>query len=75
MELFIFWLIGWLIWAIGYYIYKVYIDSDIWTRKRLIIWRGFVSGITSWFGIIFVIAVLITYGIVKLNDWIENKLA
>lgn len=75
MEIFIFWLIGWLIWAIGYYVYKVYIDGDIWTSKRLIIWRGFVSGIISWFGIIVVMAVLITYSIAKLNNWIENKLA
>ena len=66
--------LGWFIWIIGYYIFKIYIDKDIWTKKKLIIYRGFISGFVSWFGIICVLSVLITYGIIELNDWIEDKL-
>lgn len=75
MEYFIFWAIGWLIWMIGYYIYNVYIDKDIYISKRLAIWRGFTSGIFSWFGIFFVIIFFIVGFLVLLNDWIENKLS
>lgn len=75
MEYFIFWTIGWLIWMIGYYIYNVYIDKDIYISKRLAIWRGFISGIFSWFGIFFVIVFFIVGFLVLLNDWIEDKLS
>lgn len=75
MEFIIIWIIGWLIWMIGYYTNKVYIERDTCTRKRLILWRAFVSGIVSWGGIITVIALVITYYASELNDWIEKKLS
>lgn len=74
MEYFIFWVIGWLIWMIGYYIYNVYIDKDIHISKRLAIWRGFTSGIFSWLGIFFVIIFFIVGFLLLLNDLIEDKL-
>ena len=71
---FLIYLLGWLIWSIGYYFYKVYIDKDIWTKKRLIIYRSFISGVWSWFGIIVFITILITYGICSIHELVEEKL-
>lgn len=73
MELFIYFL-GWIIWIIGYYIFEVYIDKNYKTKK-LVIYKGFTSGFTSWLGIIFIISFLIIKGIIELNNWIENKLS
>ena len=67
-------LLGWFIFSTGYYIYKVYIDKDIHTNKKLHIWRGFWLGIFSWFGIIFIMSFLFTGFIFTANEWVENKL-
>jgi len=45
MLTFLTYLLGWLLWSIGYYIFKVYYDKDIWTSKKLIAYRGFISGV------------------------------
>lgn len=77
-EFFIFWIIGWLIWMIGYYIYNVYIDAGNYGNcltKKLILYRGFTSGVFSWIGILFVIGFGFAYVLSILNDWIENKLS
>ena len=67
-------LLGWFIFSTGYYIYKVYIDKDIHTSKKLHIWRGFWVGMFSWIGIIFVISFMFTGLIFNINEWVENKL-
>ena len=75
MHILLIYLLGCLIWAIGYYIYDVYINKDIWTKKRLIIYKAITSSIFSWFGIIIFIALLCTGIILCINDWIEEKLS
>ena len=71
---FLFYLSGWVILSICFYIYKVYIDKDIWTTKKLHCWRSFWHGIFSWFGIIIVGSFLIVGLICAINDWVEDKL-
>lgn len=71
MEIFIFWLIGWFILSLGYYLYNV-INKTI--TKKLHAWHAFWYGIFSWAGIVFCVAFFIAYMICKINDWIENKL-
>jgi len=75
MEFFIFWVIGWILWMIGYYVYNVYINTCNHYTKRLILYRGFTSGIFSWIGIVFVISFEFAYLIFMLDNWIENKLS
>ena len=75
MNVFLFWLIGWFILSIGYYIWKVYIDKDMGKTKKLHAWHAFWIGIWSWIGIIVIIAISIVYGIAIINDWIEEKLS
>ena len=74
MEILLIWLLGWLLFSIGYYIYQVYYEKDIYTKKRLIIYRGITIGWISWFGIIICLAVYITFLIFKLDEWITDKL-
>jgi hypothetical protein len=69
-----FWLSGWIILTIGYYIYKVYIDHDHKVTKKVHAWRAFWTGAWSWVGIFFVFAFLVVGGLSLLNDWIERKL-
>jgi hypothetical protein len=69
-----FWLSGWIIVTIGYYIYKVYIDHDHKVTKKVHAWRAFWTGFWSWIGIFFVFAFLMVGGITLFNDWIEHKL-
>ena len=38
------WVIGWVIYSIGYYIYDVYIDKNN-TSKKLLIYNAFKNGI------------------------------
>ena len=73
MDGFIYYLFGWLIFSIGFYIYKVYIEKDN-SNKKLIIYRSCIFGIVSWLGILFAITTLIVVGMFTLNEWIENKL-
>ena len=74
-ELLIFYAIGVLIWTIGYYIYYVYSIKE-YTTKKLILYKGFTSGIIlHWIGIIFMIAFCIVGGIALLDDKIQEKLS
>ena len=75
MMYLIFWLIGWLIMSIGYYVYKVYIDKDTKVNKKVHAWRAFWSGMLSWIGIFFTISFFIVGCITMLDDWVENKLS
>ena len=72
MEIFIFWIIGWVILSLGHYLYNV---TDKTITKKLHIWHAFWAGITSWIGIIFWIALFIVFIICEANDWIEEKLS
>ena len=74
MEFLYFWILGWLIWAIGYYIYESYISETFIPNKRLIIWRGFKSGVISWIGIMFVFGYVTAFCLNKIDDWVEDKL-
>ena len=72
MEIFIFWLIGWVILSLGNYLYNI---TDKTISKKLHAWHAFWYGIFSWIGIGFWVAIFIVYLICEINDWIENKLS
>ena len=74
MEYIIGYFIGWILLSVGYYIYKVYIDKDPCKTKKLNAYHGFLLGIFSWLGIIFLVCFWITGLLFMLNDKIENKL-
>ena len=67
----LYWVSGWSIMSIGYYIYKVYIDKDYSCSKKLHAWRAFWTGIWSWVGIFFIFTFLIVCGVELLNEWVE----
>lgn len=69
----LFWLIGWFIFSIGYYIYKLYINKT-YLPKCLLVWRSFKYGILSWFGIVFIVSYTLTGYLFKIDELIENKL-
>lgn len=73
MNILFIYLLGWIIWSISYYIYYTIIKKDN-RSKKLIIYRAITSGIISWIGIILFIALEITYLIMSIDEWIENKL-
>lgn len=66
----LFWVIGWFIYSIGYYIYEVYIDKSN-TSKKLIVYNAFKYGIWSWFGIM----IIITFGFILLLAYIDEKIS
>ena len=66
--------IGWLLFSVGYYIYKVYINRYKSHNKKLLIWRAFKNGCVSWLGIFVIVAFLAVGGILAINEWIEDKL-
>lgn len=70
----LFWLLGWLLLSIGYYVYKVYIDRDIYSTKKLHAWHAFWSGFFSWIGIFFVLMFCVVGIVIGINDWVEEKL-
>ena len=70
----LFWLSGWLLLSIGYFVYKVVIDNDHKVTKKVYVWRAFWTGFWSWIGIFFVFAFLTVGGIALFNDWVERKL-
>ena len=70
-----FWLIGWVILSIGYYIYHIYINKDDSMNKKICAWRAFWTGSLSWICICFTIAFFMVGGICYFNDWIEQKLS
>lgn len=67
------WVIGWVIYSIGYYIYDVYIDNNN-TSKKLLIYNAFKNGIFSWFGIIVIIIFAFIMLLVIIDENISNKL-
>lgn len=67
------WVIGWVIYSIGYYIYDVYIDKNN-TSKKLLIYNAFKNGIFSWFGIMVIIIFAFIMLLVKIDENISNKL-
>lgn len=73
MEALYIYLLGCLIWAIGYYVNEVYIDKDH-SKKRYIIYKSISTGFVSWFGIIIVVAIFLAAVVLSINEWIENKL-
>jgi hypothetical protein len=74
MEPFITYLIGLFILSVCYYVYTVYIEKSL-KSKKLIIWRSFWAGIFSWIGIFFISVFILIGGILAINDWIEEKLS
>ena len=71
----LFWLSGWLLLSIGYFVYKVAIDNDHKVTKKVYAWRAFWTGFWSWIGIIFIFVFLLVGGIAIFNDWVEQKLS
>ena len=67
------WVIGWVIYSIGYYIYDVYIDNNN-TSKKLLIYNAFKNGILSWFGIMVIIIFTFIMLLVIIDEKISNKL-
>lgn len=67
------WVIGWVIYSIGYYIYDVYIDNNN-TSKKLLIYNAFKNGILSWFGIMVIIIFAFIMLLVIIDEKISNKL-
>lgn len=67
------WVIGWVIYSIGYYIYDVYIDNNN-TSKKLLIYNAFKNGILSWFGIMVIIIFAFIMLLVNIDEKISNKL-
>ena len=70
----LFWLFGWLLLSIGYFIYKIYIDKDHKVTKKVHAWRAFWIGFWSWIGIIFIFSFAIVGIVTMINEWIEDKL-
>ena len=85
MQEFLIYLLGWIVFIIGHYIYYMYINKYDYRykyscekNKKLILYNGFKWGIFSWFGIFLYIIVIvisgIIYGIILLDEYIEQKL-
>ena len=68
------WVIGWVIYSIGYYIYDVYIIDKNNTSKKLLIYNAFKNGILSWFGIMVIIIFAFIMLLVIIDEKISNKL-
>lgn len=86
MQEFLIYLLGWVVFIICHYIYWVYINKDgsytyKWNcqkNKKLILYNGFKWGVFSWVGLFFCIAAFIVgaiiFGIIELDEYIEDKL-
>jgi fucose 4-O-acetylase-like acetyltransferase len=75
MWCFIFWwLVGWFLLSLGYYLYEIYIEKSKWLGLWVIAGKSFLIGSFSWFGIVMFIAIEIIYGIGFLDEWLENKI-
>ena len=83
----LFWyLLGWLVFVICHFIYWAYYNKDgsytyKWScqkNKKLILYNGLKWGIFSWVGLFFCIVAFIVgaiiFGIIELDEYIENKL-
>ena len=51
MQEFLIYLLGWLIFSIGYFIYAIKEDEQ---NKKLAIYHALIYGIVSWLGILFI---------------------
>ena len=69
----LFWLSGWLLLSIGYFVYNVVIDHDHKVTKKVLAWRAFWTGFWSWIGIFFISVFLLAGGIALFNDWIKKN--
>ena len=86
MQEFLIYLLGWIVFIICHYIYWVYLNKDgsytyKWScqkNKKLILYNGLKWGIFSWVGLFFCIVAFIVgaiiYGLISLDEYIENKL-
>ena len=72
MGAFCWYLLGCLIFAIGYFIYAIKFDYQ---NVKLAIYHSILAGIFSWLGIVFFIAIGIVCVVVEIHEWIENKLS
>jgi hypothetical protein len=77
MEILILYLIGVLILGVSHYIYMICVSKEeiLHDSKKLIAYKSFKFGLTSWLGIIIVIAVILTGFISYLDELIEDKLS
>ena len=77
MNNFLIYILGWILFIIGFYIFNVYIYQSKYSKK-LVLYRGFKYGVLSWVGIFgFVIIIIYKYileTIICVDEYIENKL-
>ena len=73
MEIFIAYSIGFVIMAIGSYIFKTYFE-EYESNKKLVAYESVKLGITSWVGIILCVCFLFSAAVDELDTWIKNKL-
>jgi len=73
MEVFIGYIIGWIILWFGIYFYNIWFES--YKTKKLLLYHSFLYGYSSWAGIILFVALFIVFLIRELNEWIEEKLS
>lgn len=71
-SLFIY-LLGCILFGVGYYLYNIYI-SEYDESKKLLAYNSFKLSIFSWLGIIFWIGVCIVYFICITDEYISDKL-
>ena len=76
MEVLFWYLIGVLILGVSNYIYMICVSKNeiLYESKKLIAYRSFKVGLTSWIGIIIILAICITGVILGFDEWIEDKL-
>ena len=86
MQEFLIYLLGWVVFIVCHFIYFMYIVKDCsytykyscQKNKKLILYNGLKWGVFSWFGLFFCIVAFIAgtiiYGIILLDEKIENKL-
>lgn len=76
MEAFIWYLIGVLALGVSNYIYMICISrkETLIESKKLIAYRSFKVGLTSWIGIIIILAVYTVGAIFAFDEWVEDKL-
>lgn len=76
MEVLFWYLIGVLILGVSNYIYMAYINrkETLLESKKLIVYKSFKVGLTSWIGIVLIFAFIMTGVIIYIDDWIEDKI-
>ena len=76
MEVLIWYLIGVLILGVSNYIYMICISrkETLIESKKLIAYKSFKVGLTSWVGIILILSFCIVGAIFAFDEWVEDKL-